>query len=83
MNIGPTASQRESRDEAIRISEGDPTGLKIGSFVSEDTRVPADADGGRYLALASANARATRPCALRLVTRLRFFPAVSEDAHRS
>jgi hypothetical protein len=43
MNVVPTATQRESRDNAISIAEGYPAGLKIGSFVAADTMLAANA----------------------------------------
>lgn len=53
MNVVPTAAQRDSRDDAIRIAQGYPAGLKIGSFVTADTKLAADAyrfENGRRMA---------------------------------
>jgi hypothetical protein len=49
----PQPSQRASREEAIRIAQFYPAGLKIGSFVTVDAPFAADAyrlENGRYMA---------------------------------
>ena len=43
MTMMPEAPQRASREEAIRIAEFYPAGLKIGSFVTADAPFAADA----------------------------------------
>jgi hypothetical protein len=53
MNVVPTAAQRESRDNAVRITEGYPAGLRVGSFVTANTKLAADAyrfENGRRMA---------------------------------
>jgi hypothetical protein len=60
MAVVPQPSQRASREEAIRIAQFYPAGLKIGSFVTVDAPFAADAyrlENGRYMAgPAAANA---------------------------
>ena len=49
----PPPAQRETRENLIRIAEGYPAGLKIGSFVKADTRLASDAyrfENGRRMA---------------------------------
>jgi hypothetical protein len=49
----PDPGQRETRENAIRIAEGYPAGLKVGSFVKADTQLAADAyrfENGRRMA---------------------------------
>lgn len=43
MNVVPTPAQREPRDEAIRLAEYYPAGLKVGSFARVDAPFTADA----------------------------------------
>ena len=53
MNLLPERSQLLSRDEAIRVAQFYPAGLKIGSFVSVDAPFAPDAyrlENGRYMA---------------------------------
>ena len=51
MNLVPTAAQRASREEAIRVANYYPAGLKIGDFVKVDAPFAPDAyrieNGGR------------------------------------
>jgi len=51
--LTPEASQRNTRDEAIKIAEHYPDGLKAGSFVTVDAQFAADAyrfENGRLMA---------------------------------
>ena len=53
MLLTPEASQRNSREEAIKIAEHYPAGLKAGSFVTVDAPFAADAyrfENGRLMA---------------------------------
>jgi hypothetical protein len=53
MLLKPEASQRDSRQEAIKIAEHYPAGLKAGSFVTVDAPFAADAyrfENGRLMA---------------------------------
>jgi hypothetical protein len=53
MQMVPARSQLGSREEAIRIAQFYPAGLKIGSFVTVDAPFAADAyrlENGRYMA---------------------------------
>lgn len=53
MLLTPEASQRNTRDEAIKIAEHYPAGLKAGSFVTVDAQFAADAyrfENGRLMA---------------------------------
>jgi hypothetical protein len=53
MLMKPAASQRNSREDAIRIAEHYPAGLKVGSFVTVDAPFAADAyrfENGRLMA---------------------------------
>ena len=43
MNLTPERSQRNSRDDAIKIAEFYPAGLKVGSFVEVNAPFAADA----------------------------------------
>ena len=67
MNLNPPRNQRASREEAIRLAEFYPAGLKIGSFVTVDAPFAADAyrlENGRITAgagCARAGAASARP----------------------
>jgi hypothetical protein len=53
MLLTPDAAQRNTRDEAIKIAEHYPAGLKAGSFVTVDAQFAADAyrfENGRLMA---------------------------------
>lgn len=53
MQRPPSKESRNSRDEMIRIAQGYPAGLKIGSFVSAGTQIAGDAyrlENGRRMA---------------------------------
>ncbi len=53
MLLKPAASERNTREEAIKIAEHYPAGLKIGSFVQVDAPFAADAyrfENGRLMA---------------------------------
>jgi hypothetical protein len=53
MLLKPAASERNTREEAIKIAEHYPAGLKIGSFVKVDAPFAADAyrfENGRLMA---------------------------------
>jgi hypothetical protein len=53
MNYLPPTAQRNTREDMIRIAEGYPAGLKIGSFVKAETQLSADAyrfENGRRMA---------------------------------
>lgn len=43
MNYVPTAAERNSREDLVRIAEGYPQGLKTGSFVNAGTQMADDA----------------------------------------
>jgi hypothetical protein len=53
MLVEPSASQRNTREEAIKIAEHYPAGLKVGSFVTVDAPFAPDAyrfENGRLMA---------------------------------
>jgi hypothetical protein len=53
MSLAPEPSQLQSREEAIRIAERYPAGLKVGSFVKSDVPFSSDAyrfENGRLMA---------------------------------
>lgn len=53
MNYVPTAAERNTREELIRIAEGYPQGLKIGSFPNAGAKIAAKAyrfENGRRMA---------------------------------
>ena len=68
MSDAPPKSELPSRDEAIKIAQSYPAGLKVGSFVSVDAPFAAEAyrlENGRITAGPGAPARAAKTSRLR------------------